>query len=56
MLNARIAAEGLVVTGSLLVVVLLKILAIVNAIRWLHSHGPAFAAALAEQPPRTVDD
>jgi hypothetical protein len=45
-----------VVTVGLLAVVLLKILAVFNAIRWLHSHGPAFAAALAEQPPQSVVD
>src|SRR6266545_4372756 len=46
----------LVITAGLLAVVLLKILAVVNAIRWLHTHGPAFAMALAEEPPRTVVD
>jgi hypothetical protein len=44
------------ITAGLLAVVLLKILAVVNAIRWLHTHGPAFSTALAEEPPRTVVD
>src|SRR6266536_6022029 len=46
----------IVITAGLLVVVLLKILAVVNAIRWLHSHGPEFATALADQHPRTAVD
>ena len=44
------------VTAGLLLVVLLKAIAVVNAIRWLHSRGPAFAAAVAAEPPETVVD
>ncbi len=42
------------VTVGLLVVVFLKVIAVVNAIRWLHRQGPAFTAALAAQHPRTM--
>jgi len=43
-----------VVTGVLLSAALLKAIAVINAVRWLHARGPVFRAALAERRPTTV--
>jgi hypothetical protein len=42
------------VTAALLVAALLKVVAVVNAVRWLHVRGPAFKAVLAARRPRTL--
>jgi hypothetical protein len=44
------------VTVALLGVLVLKMVAVLNAIRWLHRHGPAYHRLLVANPPAGVAD